>query len=275
MYGIETEHEESNLPRGSCSIDEETIGTRFEEPMTSHGIRSIVNSKQEAKDAKREHDHEETNEEKDQAASHEQSRTQSENSQARRIDTTIHSITERRGMLKGPEKELNDAMSERESKKTTRRNEKLELEHRKVRNHTENHALPRVRILYKGEEAQYDQKQMLADRKNQEILRSKARHVTSAIINGRETYSTSTYDQTTDALLLLDKSNQNINEYRRMARRGNTASMLHCKGVLDYISLQYQYSLLLELGESFQSFSQFLDLEKSCLGACTHNLLIT
>ena len=45
--------------------------------------------------------------------------------------------------------------------------------------------------------------------------------------------------------------------------------------VLDYISLQYQYSLLLELGESFQSFSQFLDLEKSCLGACTHNLLIT
>jgi len=45
--------------------------------------------------------------------------------------------------------------------------------------------------------------------------------------------------------------------------------------LLDYISLQYQYSLLLELGESFQSFSQFLDLEKSCLGACTHNLLIT
>ena len=128
MYGIEIEHEELNRPRGSCSIDEETIGTRFEEPMTSHGIRSIVNSKQEAKDAKREHDHEETNEEKDQAASHEQSRTQSENNQARRIDITIHSITERRGMLEGPEKELNYAMSERESKKTTRRNEKLELE---------------------------------------------------------------------------------------------------------------------------------------------------
>ena len=230
MYGIETEHEESNRPRGSCSIDEETIGTRFEEPMTSHGIRSIVNSKQEAKDAKREHDHEETNEEKDQAASHEQSRTQSENNQARRIDITIHSITERRGMLKGPEKEINDAMSERESKKTIWRNEKLELEHRKVRNHTENHALPRVRMLSKGEEAQYDQKQMLADRKNQEILRSKARHVTSAIKNGRETFSTSTYDQTTDALLLLDKSNQNINEYRRKARRGNTAKHAALQG---------------------------------------------
>eukprot|EP00956_Cyclotella_meneghiniana_P036907 scaffold132204_cov35-Cyclotella_meneghiniana.AAC.1 len=100
---------------------------------------------------------------------------------------------------------------------------------------------------------------MLADRKNQEILRSKARHVTSAIKNGRETFSTSTYDQTTDALLLLDKSNQNINEYRRKARRGNTAKhALHCKGVLDYISLQYQYSLLLELGESFHSFSHKL-----------------
>eukprot|EP00956_Cyclotella_meneghiniana_P006425 scaffold8446_cov38-Cyclotella_meneghiniana.AAC.1 len=137
--------------------------------MTSHGIRSIVNSKQEAKDAKREHDHEETNEEKDQAASHEQSRTQSENNQARRIDITIHSITERRGgMLKGPEKELNDAMSERESKKTTRRNEKLELEHREVPNHTENHALPRVRMLSKGAEAKYDQKQMmLAERKKE------------------------------------------------------------------------------------------------------------
>ena len=230
MYGIETEHEESSGPRGSCSIDEETIGTRFEEPMTSHGIRSIVNSKQEAKDAKREHDHEETNEEKDQAASYEQSRTQSENSQARRIDTTIHSITERRGMLKGPEKEINDAMSERESKKTIWRNEKLELEHREVPNHTENHALPRVRMLSKGAEAKYDQKQMLADRKNQEILRSKARHVTSAIKNRRETFSTSTYDQTTDALLLLDKSNQNINEYRRKARRGNTAKHAALQG---------------------------------------------
>ena len=127
-------------------------------------------------------------------------------------------------MLKGPEKELNDAMSEQESKKTTWRNEKLELEHRKV------HALPRVRILSKGAEAKYDQKQMLTDRKNQEILRSKVRQVTSAIKNGRETYSTSTYDQTTDALLWLDKSNQNINEYRRKARRGNTAKHAALQG---------------------------------------------
>lgn len=182
MYEIEIEPEELNRPRRSCSIDEETIGTRFKE-MTSHGIWSIVNSKQEAKDAKREHDHEETNEEKDKATSHEQSRTQSENNQARWIDITIHLITERRGLLKGPEKELNDAMSEQESKKTTWRNEKLEFEHRKV------HSLPRVRILSKGAEAKYDQKQMLMDQKNQEILRSKVRQVTSAIKNGRETYS--------------------------------------------------------------------------------------
>eukprot|EP00956_Cyclotella_meneghiniana_P030786 scaffold78569_cov77-Cyclotella_meneghiniana.AAC.4 len=244
--------------------------------MTSHGIRSIMNSKQEAKDAKREHDHEETNEEKDKAASHEQSRTQSENNQARRNDITIHSITERRGMLEGPEKELNYAMSERESKKTTRRNEKLELEHREVPNHTENHALPRVRLVSKGAEAKYDQKQMLAERKNQEILRSKARHVTSAIKNGRETFSTSTYDQTTDALLVIRQieSRASMNTEERLGW-ATQRSMPHCKGVLDYISLQYQYSLLLELGESFQSFSQFLDLEKSCLGACTHNLLIT
>lgn len=68
--------------------------------------------------------------------------------------------------------------------------------------------------------------------------------------------------------LQLVKSSTSVNTEEKLG--GATQwSMLHCKGVLDYISLQYQYSLLLELGESFQSFSQFLDLEKSLLGACT------
>ena len=46
-------------------------------------------------------------------------------------------------------------------------------------------------MMSKGAEAKYDQKQMLAKRKNQEILRSKVRHVTSAIKDGREANSTS------------------------------------------------------------------------------------
>ena len=59
------------------------------------------------------------NKEKDKAVSHERSQTQSENNQARQIDTTNRSTTQRQGMLQGPEKELNDAMSEQESRKTT------------------------------------------------------------------------------------------------------------------------------------------------------------
>ena len=51
MYGIEIEHEELNQPRRNCLIDEETIGMRFEEPNEDLSwIRSIVKSKQEAKD---------------------------------------------------------------------------------------------------------------------------------------------------------------------------------------------------------------------------------
>ena len=42
MDGIKINHVELNRPRGSCSIDEETIRTRFEEQMASHGKRSIV-----------------------------------------------------------------------------------------------------------------------------------------------------------------------------------------------------------------------------------------
>jgi hypothetical protein len=57
--------------------------------------------------------------------------------------------------------------------------------------------------MSKGAEAKYYQKQMLAERKNQKILRSKVRHVTSAIKDGREANSTSTYDPTTDALLAI------------------------------------------------------------------------
>jgi hypothetical protein len=186
MDGIEIDHMELNRPRGSCLIDEETIRTRFEEQMTSHGKRSIVHSKREAKVAKREHNQEETNKEKDKAVSHEHSRTQSENNQARRIDTTNCSTTQRRGMLQGAEKELNDAMSEQESRKTTWQNEKLELEHRKVPNQTEKHARPRVCMMSKGAEAKYDQKQMLAERKN---LRSKVRHVASAIKDEREQFN--------------------------------------------------------------------------------------
>jgi hypothetical protein len=43
--------------------------------------------------------------------------------------------------------------------------------------------------MSKGAEAKYDQKQMLVERKNQEILRSKVRHITSAIKDGREANS--------------------------------------------------------------------------------------
>jgi hypothetical protein len=92
-------------------------------------------------------------------------------------------------------------MSEQESRKTTWQNEKLELEHQKVPNQTEKHARPRVHMMSKSAEAKYDQKQMLEEQKNQEILWSKVRHVTSAIKDGREANSTSTYDPTTDALL--------------------------------------------------------------------------
>eukprot|EP00956_Cyclotella_meneghiniana_P027902 scaffold63911_cov67-Cyclotella_meneghiniana.AAC.3 len=56
--------------------------------MTSHGKRSIVNSKQEAKDAKRENDHEETNEEKDKATNKVELRVRTIK---RGIDITIHS----------------------------------------------------------------------------------------------------------------------------------------------------------------------------------------
>jgi hypothetical protein len=61
-------------------------------------------------------------------------------------------------------------MSEQESRKTTWQNEKLELEHRKVPNETEKHARPRVHMMSKSAEAKYDQKQMLEEQKNQEIL---------------------------------------------------------------------------------------------------------
>ena len=43
----------------------------------------------------------------------------SENNQARQIDTTNRSTIKRRGMLQWQEKELNNAMSEHESRKTT------------------------------------------------------------------------------------------------------------------------------------------------------------
>ena len=54
----------------------------------------------------------------------------------------------------GPEKkELNDAMSKQESRKTTRSNQ------------TEKHARSMVQILSKGAKAKCDQKQMLAEQK--------------------------------------------------------------------------------------------------------------
>eukprot|EP00956_Cyclotella_meneghiniana_P035537 scaffold115886_cov63-Cyclotella_meneghiniana.AAC.1 len=194
MYGIEIEHEELNQPRRNCLIDEETIGMRFEEPNEDLSwIRSIVKSKQEAKDQRC------------------QARTT--NKVELRVRTIKHAFDlGTKGNAQGSEKEL----------MTQCQNE--------MQNHTENHSLPRVRMLSEGAEAKYDQKQMLMDQKNQEILQEKVRHVTSAIKNGRETYITSTYDQTTDALLLLDKSNQNINEYRRKARMDNTAKHAALQG---------------------------------------------
>ena len=170
----------------------------------------------------------------------------------------IPTTTDQRGALQRLEKELNDAMSERESRKTTWQNEVLDLEHQKVLYQTETHSRPRVRLLSKGAETKYDQKQMLKERKNQEILQLKVRQVTSAIKDGRESYSTSMYDPITHAILATSQieSRTSMNTEEKLGG-ATQQSMLHCKGVLDHISLQYQYSLQLT-SRARKEFSDFL-----------------
>ena len=251
MDGIEIEHVELNRSRQSCSIDEETIGSRrFDEQITS---RDTIDRAFEARSQRcQARTRPRRNEREKNAASPEHSRTRSENDQARRSKITIRTTTDREGMLKRLKKELNDAMTDEKSSQ-------------KIKNpQNEKHAFSRVSVTSKGAK-----------------LKSKRKansHFTIKPANARRSHIKHHINlNIAQHHLNRELIKRNRKELRRNAKPSTKRTQIESSGSkkmhaalqgcvrlrrVSRVPVQPTSEVL-----GFSCFSSFLDLEKSCLGA--------